>query len=128
MFVSCYYSCVSMEMRNYETFRLQADFCRMLASPIRLAVISLLARQEMRVGDIAKAIGVPIAAVSQNLRGLKDREIVWSRKVGRSVFYRLADGRIAEASRTIRSVLLDRMEAKGQVARDLESGDLVQDG
>lgn len=128
MSVSSYYSCVSMEMRKYETFRLQADFCRMLASPIRLAVISLLAKQEMRVSEIAKAIGVPIASVSQNLRSLKDREIVWARKVGRSVYYRLADRRIAEASRTIRSVLLDRMRAKGQIARDIESGDLVQGG
>ncbi|MDX2097080.1 MAG: metalloregulator ArsR/SmtB family transcription factor [Leptolyngbyaceae cyanobacterium bins.59] len=68
-----------------------AEFIGFLADPNRLRILSILATQEMCVGDLAITLGMNESAVSHQLRTLRAIRLVSSRKQGRHVFYRLQD-------------------------------------
>lgn len=68
-----------------------AEFLGFLADPNRLRILSILAKQEMCVGDLAATLGMNESAVSHQLRTLRAIRSVSSRKQGRHVFYRLQD-------------------------------------
>jgi DNA-binding transcriptional ArsR family regulator len=71
-----------------------AEFIGFLADPNRLRILSILAKQEMCVGDLAVAVGMNESAVSHQLRTLRAIRLVSSRKQGRHVFYRLQDDHV----------------------------------
>jgi ArsR family transcriptional regulator len=101
---------------NREVFSLHAEFCKTIAHPTRLMIVSLLGDGELTVGQMVDAIGVPLANASQHLRALRDRNIVLTRKDGRQVYYRLRDLRLVNACELIRSVLLGGFSEKGRIA------------
>jgi DNA-binding transcriptional ArsR family regulator len=68
-----------------------AEFLGLLSDPNRLRILSILAKREMCVGDLAIAVGMNESAVSHQLRTLRVIRLVSSRKQGRQVFYRLQD-------------------------------------
>jgi len=103
-----------------DIFDLHADVCKTLANPKRLQVLALLAKEEMSVGELAGVLDLPLSNVSQHLAHLKARGLVVSRKAGQTVHYSLADRRIIQACSLIRSVLLDRMKERGQIARQTD--------
>jgi ArsR family transcriptional regulator, lead/cadmium/zinc/bismuth-responsive transcriptional repressor len=71
-----------------------AEFLGFLADPNRLRILSILATQEMCVGDLAATVGMNESAVSHQLRTLRAIRLVSSRKQGRHVFYRLQDDHV----------------------------------
>ncbi|HEY9664663.1 MAG TPA: metalloregulator ArsR/SmtB family transcription factor [Allocoleopsis sp.] len=71
-----------------------AEFLGFLADPNRLRILSILAEQEMCVGDLAMAVGMNESAVSHQLRTLRTIRLVSFRKQGRHVFYRLQDDHV----------------------------------
>ncbi|MCU0566815.1 MAG: metalloregulator ArsR/SmtB family transcription factor [Oculatellaceae cyanobacterium Prado106] len=73
-----------------------AEFLGYLADPNRLRILSILAHQEICVGDLAAAVGMNESAVSHQLRTLRAIRLVSSRKQGRHVFYRLQDQHILD--------------------------------
>ena len=83
-------------------------------------ILALLAKKEMSVGEIAEVIAVPLSNVSQHLALLKAQSLVQSRKQGQTVHYSLSDRRIIQACTLIRSVLLDKMKERGQVAQEID--------
>ena len=54
-----------------------------LSDPTRLRIIAALLDGEMNVGDLVAFIGLSKSAVSHQLRGLRDKRLVRSRKQGR---------------------------------------------
>lgn len=107
-------------MEKTDIFELHADLCKTLSNPKRLMILALLAKKEMSVGEIAEVIAVPISNVSQHLSLLKAQSLVRARKDGQTVHYSLADRRIIQACTLIRSVLLDKMKERGQIAREID--------
>ncbi len=107
-------------MKRPDIFELHADVCRTLASATRLKILALLGKMEMSVGEMAETIGASLPNVSQHLAVLKSHHLVIARKEGQSVFYSLADRRIIQACAAIRSVLLDQMMMRGEVAQDTD--------
>jgi DNA-binding transcriptional ArsR family regulator len=107
-------------MENVDIFEMHADLCKTLSNSKRLRILALLAKQELSVGDIAEVIAVPLSNVSQHLALLKAQNLVQTRKEGQTVYYNLADRRIIEACTLIRSVLLDKMKERGQVAQEID--------
>ncbi len=79
------------------------------------------------MGELANALDVPIANISQHLRSLKDREVVRARKNGQTVYYSLTDHRMIEACNNLRSVLLDKMKAKGRIAGDINPDEIIEE-
>jgi DNA-binding transcriptional ArsR family regulator len=64
----------------------------LLADPVRSRILSALDHvEELCVGDLALALGVSEDAASYGLRLLRTAGMVANRKVGRVVYYRLAD-------------------------------------
>jgi ArsR family transcriptional regulator len=65
-----------------------------LADPTRLRIVSALAHTELCVSDLAALLGMNQSAVSHQLRLMRDRRLVKSRKAGRLVYYALDDDHI----------------------------------
>jgi ArsR family transcriptional regulator, lead/cadmium/zinc/bismuth-responsive transcriptional repressor len=80
-----------LEMLTVEKAQRMSEFLGFLADTNRLRLLSLLADQEMCVGDLAIALGMNESAVSHQLRTLRAIRLVSFRKQGRHVFYRLQD-------------------------------------
>jgi ArsR family transcriptional regulator len=107
-------------MEKTDIFELHADLCKTLSNPKRLMILALLAKKEMSVGEIAEVVSVPLSNVSQHLSLLKAQSLVQTRKDGQTVYYSLSDRRIIEACTLIRSVLLDKMKERGQIAQEID--------
>lgn len=86
---------------------------------VRLMMLTLLNRNEMSVGELAERVGAPMTTVSQHLSALKERRLVTARKDKQTVYYSLTDPRILEASILIRSVLIDGMKERDELANDV---------
>ncbi len=108
-----------MRIDENELFELHADFCKILSSSKRLMIIQLLARKEMNVSEISKALKIQPSNVSQHLRVLRSRYVVESHKEGQTVYYRLTRSKLAEVCAEIRSILLEGMEQRGKKAKGL---------
>ena len=73
-----------------------ASLFEALSDPTRLRIIAALLDGEMNVGDLVAFIGLSKSAVSHQLRGLRDKRLVRSRKQGRQVYVTLDDDHVAE--------------------------------
>ena len=71
-----------------------AEFFSVLADPNRLRLLSALASQELCVCDLAAGLKMGESAVSHQLRVLRSMRLVKYRKVGRNVYYSLADNHV----------------------------------
>ena len=69
--------------------------------PTRLKIIHALSiKEELCVCDLAVIAGLSVSAVSHQLRLLRDRNVVASRRDGRMVYYRLKDAHVSEIMKT----------------------------
>ena len=116
-----------MQVRNPELFSLHADFCKILANPTRLMIMAVLSHGEMNVGELASTCDIALPAVSQHLKILKNHHMVESRKEGHSVVYQTTDPRLMEACTLIRTVLLDGMRRRGEIANMIDPAGVTVD-
>ncbi|MBA4383366.1 MAG: transcriptional regulator [Anaerolinea sp.] len=74
-----------------------AELFDSLSDPTRLQIISLLTEDnEVGVTEIVAKLNLSKSAVSHQLRGLRDKRIIRTRKQGRNVFVCLDDRHVAE--------------------------------
>ena len=73
-----------------------AEFFSLLGDANRLRILSVLAAQQVCVGDLAAILGMSESAVSHQLRSLKAVRLVGYRKQGRHVYYYLDDHHVLE--------------------------------
>lgn len=73
-----------------------AEFFSLLGDTNRLRILSVLAKQELCVCDLAVTLDMTESAVSHQLRTLKAMRLVAYQKRGRKVFYRLLDHHVLE--------------------------------
>ena len=67
-----------------------------LADPTRIRILNaLMVTKELCVCDLAVIADLSVSAVSHQLRLLRDRELVTSRRDGRMVYYSLADDHVS---------------------------------
>lgn len=67
-----------------------------LSDPTRILILATLVEGEIGVGDLVERIGLTKSAVSHQLRGLRDKHIIRTRKQGRNVFVCLDDQHVIE--------------------------------
>lgn len=67
-----------------------------LSDPTRLRILATLMSGEVNVGELVQLVGLSKSAVSHQLRGLRDKRVIRTRKQGRQVFISLDDEHIAE--------------------------------
>lgn len=72
-----------------------ADIFGALGDPTRLRILLALASGPLCVCDLAEVTEVSPSAVSHQLRGLRDLDLVTFQRDGRRAVYRLADDHVA---------------------------------
>ena len=76
-----------------------ARFFKGLGDTTRQKILQALLIEELCVCDLSTITDVSISAISHQLRMLRDLSIVKSRRVGKMVYYSLADKHIEELMR-----------------------------
>ena len=85
---------VTAEMLGKETFDKLADFFKVLGDNTRIRIVWALDQNELCVCDIANILGMTKSAVSHQLGTLRNAKLVKFRKVGKTVYYSLADDHV----------------------------------
>ena len=73
-----------------------ANLFEAMSDPTRVSIIAMLVEGEVGVGEMVERIGLTKSAVSHQLRGLRDKRIIRTRKQGRNVFVCIDDEHVVE--------------------------------
>ena len=73
------------------TLEAAADVVRVLGHPHRMRIIELILSGDHSVGQLAEALGLPPAAVSQHLGRMKAHGLVSAERLDRQVYYRVVN-------------------------------------
>lgn len=73
-----------------------ANLFEALSDPTRVRIIAAIVEGEMGVGELVNRIGVTKSAISHQLRGLRDKRLIRTRKQGRNVFVCIDDDHVIE--------------------------------
>lgn len=92
-----------------ELYRIQAEFCKGLAHPKRLQIISVLKGGEKSVNELSAATGIAQANLSQHLTILRQLGILAKRRDGLNIYYRIADERIVQACEIVKATIRQRL-------------------
>jgi len=98
-------------------FDLHAEICKTLASPARLRIIAALKDGELAAGEIARALEIPKANVSQHLAVMRHKGIVQARRQGLNIFYRLTSPKVTSACELMREVLLEQLAGRQKMLK-----------
>jgi ArsR family transcriptional regulator len=104
-------------MADPQLYALHAGICQTLANPKRLEVIDRLRNGEQSVSDLAEAMKIGQANLSQHLAVMRQKGIVATRREGLNVYYRLSNPKIIKACDLMRQVLLEHLEAGAELVR-----------
>lgn len=106
---------------THELFALHADICKTLANPKRLEIIYALKDGEKSAGEITLSLGIPKANASQHLSVLRVCGVVKARRDGVNIYYSISSPKIVAACALMREVLLEQMEAKRSVLKQIKN-------
>jgi DNA-binding transcriptional ArsR family regulator len=68
-----------------------AECLRTLAHPMRLRMVQLMLRDELTVGEIAEACGIPSHVASEHLRMMQHCGLLARRQDGRCIYYQVSE-------------------------------------
>ena len=103
--------------RDRTIFDLHAQICQALGNGKRLEILDVLRHGERSVGELATALGIRKANVSQHLMVLRAKGIVIARREGQAAYYRLVSPKVSQACDLMREVLLQRLAQAGRLAQ-----------
>jgi DNA-binding transcriptional ArsR family regulator len=93
-------------------FQSAADLFRLLATPLRLQIISALCGQERNVSQLLAQINTSQPNMSQHLASLHRAGVLAKRREGTQIFYRIGDQRAAAMCRAVcMQIAMDAEEA-----------------
>ena len=101
-----------------QMYRLHAEICHTLANPKRLRIISILREKEVSAADLLDVLDVPKANLSQHMKVLQDKGIVFARREGNAVYYRLARPKILNAFDLMRDLLFEVLEDQQKLLKE----------
>ena len=101
-----------MQQRIY---RLQAELCKTLSHPTRLAIIDHCKDGEKSVTELLELIGVGKANLSQHLALLRQKHITVTRREGANVYHRIAHWKIITVCNIIREILTEQLVEYGKM-------------
>ncbi|MDA8079014.1 MAG: metalloregulator ArsR/SmtB family transcription factor [Nitrospiraceae bacterium] len=107
--------------QNRTLFELQSEVCKTLASAKRLEIINALKEGEKTVGELVEILGVPKANVSQHLAVMRHKGILFARRDGVNIYYRIANVKVIQACTLMREVLTEQMKESSKLI-DIVSG------
>ncbi|MCC6343605.1 MAG: ArsR family transcriptional regulator [Bryobacterales bacterium] len=98
----------------YEQF---ARIGKAISNPSRLELLDLLCQGPRTVEALAREAGLGLANTSQHLKALREARLVEAEKSGLFVTYRVADGRVCQFFRTLRSLAETQLAEVGEITR-----------
>lgn len=101
---------------------LQAEICRTLAHPLRIAMLHLLADGPREVHCLARDLHISQPNASQHLAVMRSAGLVEAERDGREVAYRLADPQVIAACDVMASVMRRRLARMALLSDRLSSG------
>lgn len=106
---------IQSQTLNTEKAQRMAEFFSLLGDANRLRILSVLAKKELCVCDLAAALDMSESAVSHQLRTLRAIRLVSYRKQGRNVFYHLQDSHVLNLYQSVAEHLdeSEGLEARG---------------
>jgi rhodanese-related sulfurtransferase/predicted transcriptional regulator len=108
-------------------FEQLALVARALGSAARLELVDFLAQGERNVEDLARVAGLSVANTSKHLQQLKAAGLVEARRGGKHIHYRLADDRVLDAMRDLRTLAEAHLDQVGTlVSSYLRSRDALE--
>lgn len=102
---------------------LQAEICRTLSHPARIAILHLLAEEPREVGRLATAIGISQPNASQHLAVMRQAGLVEAERDGRGATYRLTDPGVIGACDLMAQVMRRRLARLAELSAALEKTD-----
>ena len=90
-------------LRSERDFADAADLLKALGHPLRLRIVTLLARGREHVGALAERLDIPQAITSQQLRILRMSGLVAATRENGQAVYRLIDPRVVRLIRCMES-------------------------
>jgi len=107
-----------MGQAKLQIFEQFAELARVLGHAHRLELIELVSQGERSVDRLAEVTGLSIANTSQHLQQLRRGGFVQSRRDGKRVLYRLADGPILSLIAALRSYAERNRAEIGKIVAD----------
>jgi ArsR family transcriptional regulator len=83
-------------MEKEESIIKLGDFFKVMGDSTRLKIINLLFEQELCVCDLAEKMNMNQPAVSQQLKTLRNANLIKYRKEGKHIFYSLSDDHVKQ--------------------------------
>jgi ArsR family transcriptional regulator len=102
-------------------YELQADICRTLSHPARIAILHLLAHEPREVGRLAVDLGISQPNASQHLAVMRAAGLVESEREGRGAVYRLTDPGVIGACDLMAQVMRRRLVRLAQLSAAIEN-------
>ena len=82
------------EMLNEKVLLKMSDFFKVFADETRLKILNMLDNNSLCVCSISAGLGMTKSAISHQLKKLREMNLVKSEKIGKEVWYSLADDHI----------------------------------
>jgi ArsR family transcriptional regulator len=105
----------SRDALDRELYELHAEMCKVFSHAKRLHIVNTLRENEMTVSELVEKTGMSMANLSQHLAMMRSRRILITRRVGNSIYYRIANPKMLKAFDTLREVLFEQIEAEGSL-------------
>ncbi|CCV64595.1 Transcriptional regulator, ArsR [Alteracholeplasma palmae J233] len=85
---------IKMNLLNDKTTSKVSQFFKAIADPTRIKILFALKNGPLSVNELTSVMVMTQSAVSHQLRVLKDSNLVINKKIGKEVYYRLADDHV----------------------------------
>jgi DNA-binding transcriptional ArsR family regulator len=69
----------------------QAELCKLFGNASRIMILWSLSNGELPVSEIAVEVGTSLQNTSQHLSLLKEHGVVFARRDGQTIYYRISD-------------------------------------
>ena len=89
--------------------KFKAEFFKALSHPARIQILEMLRADELSVTELQDHLGIESSSVSQHLSVLRLKNIVESRKVGTTVYYRVRDQEVLELLDVARRIFTNHL-------------------
>lgn len=97
-------------------YELQAEICKILASPKRIEIIAALKDGEKTVTELVEILETPKANVSQHLSVMRLKGILKSRRDGVNIYYSIANPKVVKACALMNEVLAELLMERSRIA------------
>ena len=104
-------------------YELQAEICRTLSHPARIAILHLLDEEPREVGRLAEAMGISQPNVSKHLAVMRSAGLVEAVRDGRGSVYRLTDEGVIGACETMADVMRRRLARLAELSAAIEKAE-----